>query len=401
MHVVWTYIFFFNRVARKVYVCASLFVLTQMLLSAWYLFLKDNTIHWRVTLQQNNISATALQTINSAEDSYGDQYKRKFKGLDYQDLQQKVSGTIRRNLHVRIIQKEKSKDPFVTLKYTNLSFSKIINVSPKTKQEYPFKTYAFVHTAYNDQLSKNTRALLSLCVQAGQSGRHVVRPSVKSTKFSSSHSWLHLETYYNVTHLNNLLLATGYTSLVDKQEYLKECPSNSSNHVSIHFIESSKTSLEFTRRSFRIEENHFNSILQNSTGKGWAECPFLDRAMGRTPGKQFCINSAIIKDWKVLEKDIVKHAKCLNIFQWRGTEGSVYRLKFREYHLEFSSLDLTFNLKPGLSVMREVERFRKESLAGDYIALYMRSEKIKPLERIYQCVDLMLQVCPYLRFEII
>ncbi|XP_028402728.1 uncharacterized protein LOC114525545 [Dendronephthya gigantea] len=385
---------------RFFHVWVGVFVLIQIFLCGWFFFHKGHIMHHEVVkIYQNayDIPVNVMQTTNSrpTESKTGYRYKGKIKGLDYQDLFRKVNGIIRKNLQVQIVRNWKSKTSLVTLKYTNFSFSKAINVLPKAKYKSPPKKYVFVHEILNDQLSKNTRALLSLCVQAGQSGRSVVRPFVRQTKFGPNAAWSHLETYFNETYLDNLLRTTGYTSLADKQEYLKECPSNNADHVSIHFIENSTASKKFTNKRFGIKDNDFNSILQKSTKKGWTECTLIDKTMRKTAGKQFCVNSAVITDWRVLERDIVKDAKCLNIVQWRGIDGKAYRLKFREDHLKFSSLDLTFALKPGLSVMQEVQRFRKENLLGNYIALYVRGEKIllaKSLDRLYECVDLLLEV---------
>jgi hypothetical protein len=271
----------------------------------------------------------------------------------------------------------------------------MIDIS-KTKEGNPSKKYAYVHYQYNDQLTKNTRAFLSLCAQAGRTGRKVVKPFVKQTKLSSDQSWFLLETYYDVKQLDGLLAAAGYATLVDTAEYLKECPPNSPDHVSIHFIDNSQSSMGFTKANFHLKDDYYKAIVKNTTQKGWTECTFLDRAMKRTPGKQFCVNGDIIKDWKVFEKDIVKNEKCLNIFIWRGIDGVTYRLKFSEDGMKYSSIDLSYSLRPGQPIINEVERFTKESLAENYIAVYVRSEFImlsSTIDHLRKCIDLMLEVC--------
>ena len=194
-----------------------------------------------------------------------------------------------------------------------------------------------------------------------------------------------------------LLAASGYARLVERSKYIKECPLNSSDHVSIHFIEkNSEISMKFTRTIFRLKEDFLKAIFANTTQKGWTECGFIDRAMKRTSGRQLCVNLDIIKDWQVLENDVIENAKCLNIYQWRGIDGVTYRLKFNEKKMKYSSIDLTYALTPGQPVMDEVKRFSKGVLDEDYIAVYVRSEFLlhkDSMSYLRDCVDLVLEVC--------
>jgi D-serine dehydratase len=109
----------------------------------------------------------------------------------------------------------------------------------------------------------------------------------------------------------------------------------------------------FTTATLRLKEDYYKAILKNTTQKGWTECSFVDRAMKRTPEKQYCVNGDIIKDWKEFEKDIVKNEKCLNIYLWRGIDGVTYRLKFSEDNMKFSSINVTYALRPCRSARRE------------------------------------------------
>ena len=42
--------------------------------------------------------------------------------------------------------------------------------------------------------------------------------------------------------MEDLLLAINYAGLVIKEEYIRECPIEDPNHVSIHFMDNSETS---------------------------------------------------------------------------------------------------------------------------------------------------------------
>jgi hypothetical protein len=361
--------------------------------AGWFRLFQANVEHPQL-IQKQDLFQILLPRTKQMKGT-NQQFRTKFEGLDVQDLLAKIEGATAQNLRIRITHDQRTKKSRVAIDYTELDFPKIIDIS-KTIGRNPSKKYAYVHHQYNDQLSKNTRAFISLCAQAGTTGRKVVRPFVKQTKLSSDESWFLLETYYDVKYLDSLLAAVDYATLVDMAEYLKECPSNSPDHVSVYFIDNSQASMGFTTATLRLKEDYYKAILKNTTQKGWTECSFVDRAMKRTPGKQYCVNGDIIKDWKEFEKDIVKNEKCLNIYLWRGIDGVTYRLKFSEYNMKFSSIDVTYALRPGQPVVNEVERFAKDALDENYIAVYVRSEFMlrgSSMNYLRKCVDLVLEVC--------
>ena len=373
---------------------------TLIILTGWYL------INWQVN-KLDSLRKEDFVHISSrspaewkADKSRGKIYHSEFEGLDFRELLAKIEDANSQNLQVRIPRNKKDSKERVSLKYTDLVFPQMIDIS-KPQKQIPSKRYIFVHNQYTDQLSKNTRAFLSLCAQAGKSGRKVVIPFVKETKLGSTKSWLPFETYYDVKYLKRLLAAAGYGSLVDDVEYEKECPRNSPNHVSIHFIDKSQQSMGFTKANFRLKEDFYKVIIKNTTKNGWTKCEFLDKAMKQTSGKQFCVNGDIIRDWKVLENDIVKNEKCLNIFVWRGTDGVNYRARFREENYQFSSIQIAFAMRPGQAVLNEAKRFQ-EALSNKYIAVHIRGEKIlrtSSFQYMRECVDLVLEVCVYVLYS--
>ena len=347
-----------------------------------------------------NISLKILTATKQADEISEQQYHTKFQGMDFEDLITKIKNSTGQNLKIlcTVCKSNAKKLTQVTLEYIPLEFPPMINISNSLK-ESPSKKYVFVHSRYGEQLSKNTRAFLSLCAQAGKSGRKVVMPFVHQTEFSRVKSGHDIGIYYDVEYLKRLLATAGYASVVDNAEYEKECPHNSPNHVSIHFIDHTQASMEVTRSLVRMEKDYYNSVLQNTTRNGWTNCDFLDRTMKRPPGKQFCINADIIRDWKVLENDIVKNEKCLILLFWKGREDGRFVIKFSEDSYQFTSIQLALALRPGQAVMKEVERF-KETLTNKYIAVYVRGEKIlrtTSMEFLSECVDLLLEVgvCSY------
>ena len=366
-----------------------------IIIAVWFL------INWYVLNILESISSRG-PTERKADKNREKIYYSEFEGLDFKELLAKIKDANGQNLQIRISRENETQKERITLEYTALVFPHVIDTW-KPKKIIPSRKYIFVHNQYTEQLSKNTRAFLSLCAQAGKSGRKVVIPFVRQTRFGSFHSWSPLETYYDVKYLRRLLAAAGYASLVDHQEYEKECPRNSPNHASIHFIDNSQQSMDFTKANFRLKEDFYKAIIKNTTKNGWTKCEFLDKAMKRTSGKQFCVNSDIITDWKVLEKDIVKNEKCLNIFVWRGKGGEDYRVKFSEENYQFSSIQVTFALRPGQTVLNEAERFQ-EALGNKYIAVHIRGEKILrsySMQHVRLCVDLVLEVCVCLFYSFV
>ena len=187
---------------------------TLIILTGWYL------INWHVN-KLDSLRKEDFVHISSrspaewkADKSRGKIYHSEFEGLDFRELLAKIEDANSQNLQVRIPRNKKDSKERVSLKYTDLVFPQMIDIS-KPQKQIPSKRYIFVHNQYTDQLSKNTRAFLSLCAQAGKSGRKVVIPFVKETKLGSTKSWLPFETYYDVKYLKRLLAAAGYGSLVD------------------------------------------------------------------------------------------------------------------------------------------------------------------------------------------
>ena len=125
--------------------------------------------------------------------------------------------------------------------------------------------------------------------------------------------------------------------------------------------------------------------------------------MGIAPStKQFCINPTIVTDWKALEKDIVRDAKCLNNVLWRGIGGGKYRSYFTERDLKFSHTAIQYALKPSKPIQNEMERFRKEFLSDPFIAIYLRAELILipssyDFNLLRKCIDVIVEVVQALK----
>lgn len=321
---------------------------------------------------------------------------KSFNGYKFEMIQSMIKDVFVRNIRIYITEDPHSAKEIIDIVNITTNFPTIIDVA-KAKQLAPevSKKYVYVHYMFNDQLSMNTRSFLSLCAQAGRTKRYVVKPFVKDTKLGSDESWLDFEYYYNVDYLKDLLIASNYAGLVNKDEYIRECPVEDPDHVSIHFIDNSESSKNVLHSKFHVKDDNIRKITANAYQHGWTECNFLDKAMSRAPGRQYCVHSVVITDWKILEQEIVKEHKCLNVFHWRGIYDDSYRLEFSEDDLKFTSKDLTFALRTGIAVENQVKYVANKFLDSSYIAVYVRGEHIlrtRNMDYLRKCIDMVLNV---------
>ena len=225
---------------------------------------------------------------------------------------------------------------------------------------------------------------------------------VRNSKFVSQETGTSsLSILFDLNYLDSLLDRADYSPLVDKQEYKTVCKPTDPNHVTIHFLYIETKN--WNKNYFKISDEFYDTVFEKIKLKGWTECPFLDARMGIAPSpKQFCINPTIVTDWKVLEKDIVRDAKCLNILLWRGIGGGKYRSYFTERDLKFPHNAIQYALKPSKPIQNEVERFRKEFLPHRFIAIYLRAELILlpssyDFNLLRKCIDVIVEVIQALK----
>lgn len=253
--------------------------------------------------------------------------------------------------------------------------------------------YVLVYGKYWEQMSMNIRSVIALCGQAKIGGRRVVQPFVEDSSFGpKGHS---LGLYFNLSHMKGMLKANQFATLADKEEYDKECSLANSSHVTVHFLYDAENAAQFTKNKFRLSEQQYDQISNDARRKGWVECSFIGQFIkeGRS-SKYFCVDPTVLTEWSVLERDVVRGAKCLTIVVWRGI-GNNYRSHFKEKHLKVTSRDIQFNLKPNVDIENEVERFKRAFLRRRYIAVHVRGEKVvqqHSLDRLRKCIRLLTEV---------
>lgn len=306
-----------------------------------------------------------------------------------------IRKSLGRKLAINIGSEKHHNSASLSFDLEDFHFSPNIENKITAGQTRSFDKYVFVYSEYTEQMSMSTLSVLSLCGQAQFGNRKVVRPFIHNSRFVSSQRFSSLGILYDLKHLDKLLELAGYSPMVDIQEYKAACKPTDRNHATIHFLYTSHTSKPWNKSHLKITDEYYESILEKAKVKGWTECPFLDKMMGIAAStKQYCIHPDIITDWKILEKEIIKEVKCLNIMLWRGIGERNYRSHFTESGLQFPHTALQYALKPSQPIQNEVARFRQALLPGKYVSLYVRAELIliphhNSVLFLQRCIDVM------------
>ena len=362
---------------------------------------RDHTIH------ENLFQIQTVYDIMGRSAGTSNQLKldetNKLQALTIYELQNRIKESFRRGLQISIGDKRRGKSASISYSYEELSIPpKIEDKHRASRRNRSFDKYIFVFSEYTEQMSMSMLSVLSLCGQAQFGDRKVVRPFIQNARFTSKESDS-LGILFDLNHLDYLLDQAGYSPMVDKQEYKTKCKSIDPNHVTIHFLYSGTVTKLWNKGFFKVTDEFYDSIFEKTKATGWTECSFLDKRIGITPStKQFCINPTIITDWKVVERDIVGGATCLNICLWRGIGGGKYRSYFTENNLNFPHTAIHHALKPSLPIQNEVSRFRKEFLPNPFIAVYVRAELVLlphqyNMEVLKDCIDVVIEVVDALK----
>ena len=364
------------------YFLSLLLIVHVTLFTAWcaYFQLKNKNLIVKNIVNAENLNIERVNEITRKTNSNSSRPKlnamNKLQQLTTYDIHNKIKESFGRGLQISIGDEQRGQSGSVSFNYEELPIPP--KIESKHRSNRSFDKYVFVYAVYTDQMSMSMLSVLSLCGQAQFGGRKVVRPFVQRSRFSSSEKNSDsLGILFDLNYLDYLLDQADYSPMVDKQEYKNECKPTDPNHVTIHFLYLGPATKIWNKSHFKITDEFYDSIFEKTKATGWTECSFLDANMGITPStKQFCINPTIIKDWKILERDIVDGAKCLNIYLWRGIGGVVYRSYFSENDLKFPHPTIEYAMKPSVPIQNEAHRFRKEFLPGRFIGVYVRAEFI-------------------------
>ena len=280
----------------------------------------------------------------------------------------------------------------LTLDITGVTFPSIVQTRPysSTNSNDSSKKYVYVIGRYWEQMSQNMRAFLALVLQAGSVGRSTVSSMVKDSRFQTN--GFPLSYYFDREHIRSILLSYGYPDLVDKEEFLRECNPKDPNYTTVHFLYDKEKAATYTKNLFKLDDSTYSNVSIKARRNGWTKCSFIQKLTKQTPqSKMFCVDTTVVTDWKVFERDVIKSPKCLSIVLWRGI-GQAFRARFRETGLKFYSRDFFITLKPSPAVMTEVEKFQRKFLNSKYIGVQIRGEHVAiqhGLARLKQCIHLL------------
>ena len=280
----------------------------------------------------------------------------------------------------------------LTLDISDVSFPKIVHPESYTKDHVSItsKKYVYVVRPYWEQMTQSMWSVLTLVVQGSFSGRSVVAPMVKDSRFKTS--GYPIDYYFDRKHLRDVLESQGHPDIVDPEEFHKKCRPNNHDYTTVHFLYHQEKAEIYTKKIFKLDDETYSKISLEAGTKGWTNCSFIRRLTKQSPrSKMFCVDTTIVTDWKIFERDVIKSPKCLSIVIWRGV-GGPYRARFNETRVAYSSLDLSLSLKPSPVVMEQVEKFKRKFLASKYIGVQIRGEHVAidhGLAGLEQCIHLL------------
>ena len=280
----------------------------------------------------------------------------------------------------------------VTFDIVDVKFSKVVDIESYSRDHFNItsKKYVYVVHPYWEQMTRNMRSVLALVVQGSSSGRSVVAPMVKDSRFLTR--GYPIDYYFDRKHITNVLESQGHLDLVHPKEFHDQCSPSDPNYTTVHFLYDQKKVEDFTKKIFKLDDKTYCNMSLEAKRKGWAKCSFIQKYTKQSPrSKMFCVDTTVVTDWKIFERDVIESPKCLSIVLWRGV-GASFRARFNESRHRYSSDDLFFALKPSDVVMEEVKKFQRKFLASKYIAVQIRGERVAiehGLARLEQCIHLL------------
>ena len=246
-------------------------------------------------------------------------------------------------------------------------------VSTKTQHESKKFLIAF---GYWEQLTQATSSLLKLTALAAYTGRQVVIPFVKDSKFYGTGTINQtLSSYFNLHELNRKLQFSGHAKLVGWDRFRHRCQDRLDVLVSFDY--------------------YFQSVnLNDSTAVYPCKNPVGTYA-GLTVTNTTCVYARALHSAEAFEKKIGKSHKCVGIIQWRGNDESrkEARAQFNLTSsvikpLSFNDLDTNFfNVK----LKFIAKGFIEQNLRPDYISIHLRAEAVlyhgRSVDFLKQCIS--------------
>lgn len=281
----------------------------------------------------------------------------------------------------------------LVLDISDVKFPRVV----KTTEQYGSnsnsspKKYAYVIGRYWEQMTQSMRAFLALVLQASSSGRSVVATMVKDSRFQTN--GYPIGYYFDRNQIREILQTNDYPDIVDQEEFLRECSPKFPNYTSVHFLYDQEKAATYTKNLFKLDDATYASVSLQARKRGWTRCNFIQKLTKQPPeSEMYCVDTTVVTDWKVFERDVIRSPRCLSIVLWRGI-GESFRARFKENSLKLYSRDFFISLKPSPNVLGEVEKFKRE-VFGDskFIGVQIRGEHVAilhGLSYLKQCIHLL------------
>ena len=260
-----------------------------------------------------------------------------------------------------------------------------------------------------EQLSKTTENLLQLAAISKRWGRLIVQPDVQNSRFSLEPEFraYPLETYFNVTSLNELLMANGYSRLVKIRNFTKDC-SHAAFGVKttlVHFLYGD-TKRGNTKSWFHINDKELRAIVDKSLPDGWTQCDFINRhlSVGRSIkgiqiGRQVCVNPEVLTTEEAFEDKVLQGDKCVIFVEWRGL--GKHRTHFQPRFSPFlSPNEVKHRISSSNLIHREVTSFLQSKLPSKYISVHLRTERLfvaNLYKKLQSCIEHVVYLVSILR----
>ena len=206
-----------------------------------------------------------------------------------------------------------------------------------------------------------------------------------------------LDIYFNVASLNNMLLANGYSKLVQLKNFTRDCSHDKFGIKTtlIHFLYGD-VHRGNTKSWFGINDAELREVVEKSLSSGWTECDFINSHLGVTNtldgiqiGRQVCVNPEVVRTEKAFEEDVLRGDKCVILVEWRG-----FGKQRTHFHPSFSPFltpaEVKHRISPSDLIEREVIDFLQSKLPSMYISVHLRTERLfvaNLYKKLHSCID--------------
>eukprot|EP00794_Sanderia_malayensis_P003689 gene3689-4207_t len=240
---------------------------------------------------------------------------------------------------------------------------------------------------YYEQLAMATNNLIALASLGKHFNRKIVMPFVNNSRmngvtYSISKQrkvsiFADMNRYFDVSHVNATLLERGYSSMAHLSDFINDC--RNSVDVLVHFIFNDTSAERDATKWFDISKQTWRKAREKSaSNNGWTNCDFMkDSGMetlleGATVKRYVCVDPERINTAEKLEKHVLKNARCVGIFQWKGNGAN--RTHFPPPASVLDHLRPS-DLRHNKALVDIAKQFVERNLKRPFLAVHVRAER--------------------------